>query len=205
MLTSKIKSIKCMKLVWSFIPATKPCVKEAFAALFPGGREERMLRKRRTQLQITREVFRSKPGKENQDLYYPFEQGRQTPGFNPDWESRLRRLGYIQDTYITLEAAWAKHQEDVANQKRRVKKRQRKLSKLAGPVTQKKTRREILRFYQREVVGIIEAERPFEGEWSLKKATSFSEETKNLVFSEAPPLFKPKPLHIRSVPTGQKL
>ena len=72
------------------------------------------------------------------------------------------------------------------------------MSKLAGPVTQKKTRREILRFYQSEVLGIIEAERPFEGEWSVKKATSFSEATKTLVFSEAPQLFKSKLLHMES-------
>ena len=130
-----------MLLVWSFIPAAKSCIKEAFAALFPGGGDffdERVLRTRRTQLQIMRDVFRSKPGESNQDLYYPFEQGRVYPWFKPDWESRLRRLEYIQETNTTLETAWANFREDVANQNRRVKKRQRKFSAINGPITHKR-------------------------------------------------------------------
>ena len=75
-MTSKVQRIKCMLLVWSFIPATKSCIKDALATLFPGGGDffdERVLRTRRTQLQIMRDVFRSKPGDDNKDLYYPFE------------------------------------------------------------------------------------------------------------------------------------
>ena len=130
-----------------------------------------------------RDIFRSKPGEANQDLYYPFEYGCQKPGFKHDWESRLRRLEYIQETGNILEAEWAKHQEDVANQRRRVKKRERKFSKLTEPVTQKRTRREILRFYQSEVLGVLEAERPFEGEWAIKKPTYFDVAARNVVFA----------------------
>ena len=139
-----------------------------------------------------RDVVWSKPGDDNQDLYYPFEYGRQNPKFKYDGESRRRRLNYIQKTNNTLEAEWANFREEVANQKRRVKKRQRKFSKKAGPVTQKRASRQILRFYQSEVLGLIEAERPFEGEWALKMPTYFQESAWNLVFNEAPPLFKPE-------------
>ena len=92
-----------------------------------------------------------------------------------------------------MEAEWAKFREEVANQKRRVKKRERKFSSIAGPVTQKRASRLILKFYQSEVLGLIEAERPFEGEWAVKKPIHFEERAWDLVFSEAPPLFKPEP------------
>ena len=78
-------------------------------------------------------------------------------------------MNYIQETYITLEASWANFKEDKVNQNRRVKKRQRKFSTLAGPITQKRASRLILKFFQSEVLGLIEAERPLEGEWARKE------------------------------------
>ena len=81
----------------------------------------------------------------------------------------------------------------MANQKRRVQKRQRKFSAIAGPVTQKRASRLILKFYQSEVLGLIGAERPYDGEWAFKKPTYFDKAARELVFSEAPQLFKPEP------------
>ena len=54
------------------------------------------------------------------------------------------------------------------------------------------------------MIGLIEAERPDEGEWAIKEPIEFGEAVKNLVFSEAPPLFKPEPTNPGLLPVSAK-